>query len=608
MVDDDISLEEGLAKLKAFESGSTTAPPAPSSQTITPSQTAAPKPAEDATDYENMPLSEAAMRGVKAFPSSAAGAFKGLYHAVTNPMETLGALGDIGSGLASKAAGAVGMQQNAEEKARREALVNAIGEHYAQTYGTGAGFKKALATDPASIGMDVSALAPGVGPAARAAGLTGKALSLTQGAAKVASLADPIQASLAVAKGLKNVGTGIADYGMKGSQSAFSGVSPAFLDLAREAGAHPDPKIRQDFLNLATKKTDPNIIPETAMAAAKEIKDSSVQEYLRAKGNLGPEKLPMDKILGALSEIEQHLNFAGSKTRYAKDKAYLDSVRAQITETMQSTDPLARTAIDLDNLKQSIDSVIREAGGGTPIGGKINQINKAIKETIASNDPYYARMLAGYESMKDQLHQLAGALQVKNKPLMSNILRNLSRAQKGGKGASELAILADTEAGKSLPYMIAGHEIAEAMPEGWRGTLGGFGVAGAVMNPALIPHMAGAAVMSSPRLAGMTNYALGRASKIASPLTGAMGAATSAPATTGLSRIGQAEEDLQQPTEGRIERASGGRTTGGHQHLVDRLMRLSERAKKDVNATTEPLLDAPDEVIATALHQANKAI
>ena len=59
---------------------------------------------------------------------------------------------------------------------------------------------------------------------------------------------------------------------------------------------------------------------------------------------------------------------------------------------------------------------------------------------------------------------------------------------------------------------------------------------------------------------------------------------------------------------GAVARASGGRVGDHHERLVSRLMTLAERAKKDVNSTTEPLLNVPDATIVKALHVANQAI
>jgi len=57
-----------------------------------------------------------------------------------------------------------------------------------------------------------------------------------------------------------------------------------------------------------------------------------------------------------------------------------------------------------------------------------------------------------------------------------------------------------------------------------------------------------------------------------------------------------------------VQRATGGRVGDHHERLVSRLMTLAERAKKDVNSTTEPLLNVPDATIVKALHVANQAI
>lgn len=56
----------------------------------------------------------------------------------------------------------------------------------------------------------------------------------------------------------------------------------------------------------------------------------------------------------------------------------------------------------------------------------------------------------------------------------------------------------------------------------------------------------------------------------------------------------------------RPTRATGGKVS--HEHLINRLMKLSHSAKKDSNADTEALLEAPDEHIVHALAVAQKAI
>jgi hypothetical protein len=68
----------------------------------------------------------------------------------------------------------------------------------------------------------------------------------------------------------------------------------------------------------------------------------------------------------------------------------------------------------------------------------------------------------------------------------------------------------------------------------------------------------------------------------------------------------QAAEGEQKAYGGRTGRATGGRV--GVDVEADALVRAADRAKKDFNRTTEPLLNAPDNHIAKALEVANKAI
>jgi hypothetical protein len=56
----------------------------------------------------------------------------------------------------------------------------------------------------------------------------------------------------------------------------------------------------------------------------------------------------------------------------------------------------------------------------------------------------------------------------------------------------------------------------------------------------------------------------------------------------------------------RIQRKSGGKV--GHAHLVSRLMKLAEHAKKSSNKATEPLLNASDDHVVKALDVAQRAI
>lgn len=77
-------------------------------------------------------------------------------------------------------------------------------------------------------------------------------------------------------------------------------------------------------------------------------------------------------------------------------------------------------------------------------------------------------------------------------------------------------------------------------------------------------------------------------------------------ATTAISNTVSAYENAERADGGRVGRATGGRV--GADVEAEALIRAAERAKKNFNKTTEPLLNAPDNHIAKALEVANRAI
>jgi hypothetical protein len=127
----------------------------------------------------------------------------GIYQAVTNPLDTAQALGDVAAGGFYNAMPApVQRGLTALEKSpynpignpaalqRAQNLAGAVGRDYATTYGTGQGFARTMEQDPFRVAGDVSILFGGAGAGAKAANLgkTGNAL------AQASQLTNPINA------------------------------------------------------------------------------------------------------------------------------------------------------------------------------------------------------------------------------------------------------------------------------------------------------------------------------------------------------------------------------------------------------------------------------
>jgi hypothetical protein len=98
--------------------------------------------------------------------TSAVNLAKNVVQPILHPIDTAKAFYDIGKGLVSKTAGALGAQQDPAEKEKNEAAANAVGEFLRERYGSVDAFKKTLAEDPVGAIADVSMVLTGGGSVA----------------------------------------------------------------------------------------------------------------------------------------------------------------------------------------------------------------------------------------------------------------------------------------------------------------------------------------------------------------------------------------------------------------------------------------------------------
>lgn len=192
-------------------------------QNVAPAQ-AAPAPAFDpdaylrsltpATPSEGIPaarrtygLAEVPGAAISNLPASAKKFASGLYEAVTQPVQTLGAIWDIGAGALQKAtperARQFIEQFNSSPEAAKRAVqaAEAVGGMYKDRYGSYESLKRTLAEDPVGAAADLSTILSGGAAAAGTAGATGTAAGLTRAATATNPLSvvtKPAQGALAL--------------------------------------------------------------------------------------------------------------------------------------------------------------------------------------------------------------------------------------------------------------------------------------------------------------------------------------------------------------------------------------------------------------------------
>jgi hypothetical protein len=526
-----------------------------------------------ASEYADMPIGQVLGKAVTNIPRSGVNTLKQLGEAVfVNPGDTLSAIGDVGKGLASKAAGAVGFEQDPTKKAETERVVDAIGGMYKDRYTNYGEFAKTLAEDPFAIGMDVATVVPGIGLVSKAP-LAGKI-------AKVASFGDP----LAIATKAVSAAPQFVAGALRIPQALATGSPAAALNIGQQLGRTGDKIERNAFLRGTRKDVPLSTVSDQAVDLVQELKKNVQSSYLRGRSSLATQELPMGDILAALNKAESSLGL--NTYAFPEVRAVLDSMRKQIDESYTHPNPAARSAVELDTLKQSLNDIIRL--NSKNIGGKIGlvgEVARSVRDTIARADPSYAKMMEDYQQWIEHFKDLKAIGANEGLSETARIQKLLTLLKKEDRLDLLTKLSEGTTAGKELIPMLAGMAFREIAPPAYQG----FGLAGLGMLAAQGPHGIGAAALGSPKLAGLSQYALGR-------IGGAVPQISSAIPNALVNLEGQ-----------RTERKSGGRVDS-HEAEADRLVMAAERAKKGLSAHTEGLLNTSDDAVASALEIANRSI
>lgn len=467
--------------------------------------------------------------------------------ALTSPVQTFQAVKQLGTGALSKARGALGMQQDAAEAAKDEQLLDAFVDQYRNTYGSRAGFKRALAEDPASVLMDLSTFITGGATAAGKAGMiSDRAMKVAQ---RAGSMIDPMQAAIKVAKapvvGARIPGTETRIPGVAQAvpylQALSTGASPESIKIAARVGLEGTEKQRAAFLRSASKPANDYAILDAAEEALEKLKDKRSADYLAGMKRAKQGQLPDVDLTNVFYDFEDAFN----KNRFTDPKTGFVDVRDPVVDEMlmeirnkiekYGSEPVgsaARSLEGIDALKRSIN-VIRSRYRTNPEAyQKATALYNSVLRSITDASPEYGRVMSEYGQISDEISRIRAGLGVGTKLSDEAILRRLMGKRTGRKGQ-----LIDqlSEFNDELPHMLAGAELREYLPGGLRQALNYLGAA--PMAIAVHPlAAAGQLAAASPKLAGRLAYGAGR--------LGAAGRAVTQPAVvTPAYYAGRAQEE-----------------------------------------------------------------
>lgn len=500
---------------------------------------------------------------------SALGVGQSLLDAVAHPIKTAENVGQVGAGVLSQAQGALGVQQDPAQKTKTEALAKALEDHYSQTYGSVKGFKKAVATDPASVAMDASTLLGGAGAAADAAGLAKTAGVLSKVGSAVDPVANAVRVASAPAKLVSNPVT-------RAIQGVTTNVPTSLLKVAKEAGETTDPALRDAFLRHYNGQGSAGEYLQTAQKALAQVKQEASDKYLTGKSALADTPVDFAGTYGALDDADKELGMGAAAGFPAAKKAVADA-RDLLDSVSTNPDPTARNIVNADALKQQIWD-LRDSMSNNKAQQYLGKVYNAVKGDISKTDPGYQNLMESYQDGLNNITDITKTFGLGRNPAASGVLAKGLRALKKQSGDDILTQLSKAE--PTLPYMMAGSALSPWTAGGARNALEAgvtFPWAIAMHNPA--PLIA-QAVVQSPKAAGALNYASGAVKRVGTK-------AASSPLAKGAYYAGRADEEPASDQPAPAAPAVPSDATG----IFGKMLHLESRNKqfdKDGNVIVSP--------------------
>lgn len=446
----------------------------------------------------------AVAEGIGNIPSSTANIFKSIYESVTNPVQTVRGVIDIGAGALQNALPERLVQAVGEEPVSRQ-KADAVGQFYKERYGSEEGFKNAIATDPAGVAADVSTvLTLGGGAASKIPGLTKAGRSVANFGRSIDPVAATARVAGAGARGVGRIGAEVL-----GLQSGAGGQAVKEAYRAGSAGGAP----AQAFTDAMRGKSDMMDILDSAKQSVAQMGAEKSAAYRSGMASVSKDKsvLNFKNIDNALDNAVKSVTFKGQiKAPTAADA--LQKVQAEIANWKNLDAKEFHTPEGLDALKQRIGDIresipLQESNARRVVGGVYN----SIKNEIAMQAPTYAKTMQDYSKATEAIKEIERTLSLGERAAPDTALRKLQSVMRNNVNTNygrrtELANQLD-RTGTMIPS-IAGQALNELTPRGLQ-RIAAAPASGAAFLAGGPVAAAGTALASSPRMVGELSYGAG---------------------------------------------------------------------------------------------------
>jgi len=422
-----------------------------------------------------------------ALPSLYENTIGGLVKAISSPVQTAQGIGDIVAGGVYKALpGSVQRGLTAIETSpynplgnpaalqRAQTVAGAIGEDYAKTYGTGAGFQKMMEEDPFRIVGDVSTVLGGGGAALRAGTKGAKAQQLANALIKGGELTNPINmltrpAAAMVSptvdpsvRALMNEGvtptTGqILGGGYKRFEEGLTSI-PVIGDYIKSAQGRAVEQLSTAAFNRALKPIGASLPSGTTGREAVQFVSDKLDD---AYGKLLP-KMTVVQDTPFQTEIANLRNMVdGGAINQASKDFFNKWIDGNVLNKFQGQGAI--TGQTLKQVQSDLRETINRLGVSTDadqrlIGDALKEAQDQVRQLVIRNNPQFSKELkaidTGYANFKrvEKAAGLTGAEEGVFSPAqLQSAVRAMDRSKDKSKFATGEALMQDlSETGKTV--------------------------------------------------------------------------------------------------------------------------------------------------------------
>ena len=486
---------------------------------------------------EGMSWSSALIQGGQNLPKSTIGVGRDILTAVTHPIET-------GKTLLNLMQGTLHLvlpdeiQQRLDPEGKTEEsqqMASQVGQYFQEKYGGEDNIKHAVATDPASVLMDIAVVLTGGGMAVAKAGQLSKIAQIQKAgevAKTTATYVDPLTLAL------KGTTAAITGGGKLAGEyaGAMSGTGASTSHVVEQArlGAKEGAYLKRGERGeqLTTQMRGMGDVTEMLQIALRDLEVMKTQKQANYRANEALWKadntiLDFKAIDEALARADKMVSFKGQVVNQKAADAAI-TLRKMVDDWKALDAKTFHTPEGMDKLKQQMWSVVEGIEATNATAQSIGKnIYHATKNTIANQAPGYAKAMKEYTEATELISQLEKTLSLGSKAQIDTAVRKLTSLMRDNVNTNygqrmKLARQLEEVGGENFMAGLAGNQMQSLMPRSIQGAVMPAIASGAAFTGgASLPAAASMMATASPRIVGETanaiGYTMGKLDKLPRP-------------------------------------------------------------------------------------------